>query len=72
MHLLAKMFKKLRDYSNLFIQCIQIIPMQNGTTIRISRKTKQLLDEIGRKPESYDVIVKKSAEYYKKHNRVRR
>jgi len=37
------------------------------TTIRISRKTKQLLDSIGKKPESYDDIVRNAAEYYKKH-----
>ncbi len=36
------------------------------TTLRISKRTKDLLDSIGSKPESYDDIVKKSVEYYKK------
>jgi hypothetical protein len=36
--------------------------MQNEeTTIRISKKTKELLDSIGKKPESYDDIVNRVA-----------
>ena len=43
---------------------------RDETTIRISKKTKELLDSIGRKPESYDDIVRNIAEFYKKHNRM--
>ena len=38
----------------------------NETTIRISKKTKELLDSIGKKPESYDDIVNRIAVEHKK------
>ena len=38
----------------------------NETTIRISKKTKELLDSIGKKPESYDDIVNRIVVEHKK------
>lgn len=45
--------------------------MANGeeTTIRITKKTKELLDSIGRKPESYDDIVSRIATEHKKRSK---
>jgi hypothetical protein len=36
------------------------------TTIRVSKKTKELLDSIGKKPESYDDIVNRVALEHKR------
>jgi hypothetical protein len=40
--------------------------VNNETTIRISKKTKELLDSIGKKPESYDDIVNRLAIEHRK------
>ena len=41
--------------------------VQNSeTTIRVSRETKELLDSIGKKPESYDDIVNRIASEHKR------
>ena len=36
------------------------------TTIRISKKTKEILDSIGKKPESYDDVVNRIAVEHKR------
>ena len=40
--------------------------MEKTTTIRILLKTKTDLDLIGRKPESYDDIVRRLIDHYKR------
>jgi len=40
--------------------------MERTTWIRIKRTTKTELDEIGRKPESYDDVVRRLIDHYKR------
>jgi hypothetical protein len=48
--------------------------MKNNTTVRISRETKQLLDEVGRKigtfGDTYDDIIAKALKKLKKEEDI--
>jgi len=43
--------------------------MNDDTTIRISKKTKKVIEELGTLSDTYDSVLLKIAEHYKKCKR---
>lgn len=43
--------------------------MDNITTLKIRKETREQLAEIGTKKETYDDIIQRLMEFYKKNNR---
>jgi hypothetical protein len=56
-----------RKFFDLWTENIDI-----QTSMRISKKTKDLIDSIGKFGETYDDVIRYTAEYYKKHVKVKK
>jgi len=46
--------------------------LDDVTTIKITRKTRSRLADIGRKNETYDIIINRLIDFYKKNSRSKR
>jgi len=58
-------------YTSAYRVCSWDSFLDDVTTIKITRKTRSRLADIGRKNETYDIIINRLIDFYKK-NSVRR